>query len=1226
MRRSLLVLALVLAACGDDGNNKTPDAKQVDAHPDGSGSGSDGGTPDGGMTTTVTCTTLPTPTNTCDVTTGSTSMLLEGTVLTPGKVFIGGQVLVDPTGQISCVGCDCMMGGETTLNCGDANISPGLINTHDHITYTQNSPHIDAGVRYEDRQQWRIGDGPSRPKITTLSSATAAQVQWGELRFLIGGATSIVGSGGQAGLLRNLDQSANEGGLAENAVKFDTFPLDDASGTKQTSNCNYGGMETTPTAINSYDAYEPHTSEGIDATAHNEFLCESSDTYDTTADSSGYEISHDLVLSKTSMIHGIALNPPDLQLMAQSGTGLIWSPRSNIVLYGDTARVAEASALGINISLGTDWMPSGSMNLLRELTCADSFNQTYLNRYFTDEQLWRMVTSNAAMVTKMDNKIGTLAMGKVADISIFAAHGKAPFRAVLEAQPQDVALVMRGGKVIYGDDTIITALALTGCDLVTTSETTGDVCGTAKRVCLMGEIGVTYDSLKSTNSSIYPAVQCGTPMNEPSCLPMRPESVAGSTIYTGVPSASDSDGDGIADSMDNCPHVFNPIRPMDNGVQPDVDNDGVGDACDPCPLDANSTSCSTVDPNDSDGDGIPNATDNCPNISNPLQEDADSDGKGDVCDACPNTANPGSEGCPTSIYDIKDGTAAVGSVVHITNAIVTGLASNGFFVQIKAGDTGYVDANYSGLFVFTSTVPTAAVGDRVDADGTIATYNGEIELDPVSNVTIDAHLGEASPAPVSVSYADATTGGSLETKLEGVIVTLGPSTVTVFTAMYNEYTLQDSSSATTIGTGSLLYVPVPSFPVGQAFTAVSGILAHRNSASVVEARGAADFVSGPPTLSSLAPATSFSRVGDMTTPLPTIPAMTVTLSGPALTDQMIMFTTSDMTKLVVPTVTVPAGMSSVTVPAVALAQAADVTVTAIHGTETTTAHVRVLGAAEAPSTVALSPTTATVSPNGTTTMTVTLDIPALAATQVGITATPSATAIVPAMVQVDANTLSANFTYQDMGATTDTTVMATLGASTSMSTVTVVTGAQHLVINEVDYDQVGADSAEFVEIYNPSAAAISLTNKALLLVNGSGNAVYNTVDLSSAGSLPAQGYLVITTGATVMGGALHIDPSWNTSTGTVQNGAPDGMALVDNSNHTVIDALSYEGPMTAAILGSGFPATVSLVEGTALPATVADSNTAPGSLCRNPNGTDTDNAATDWSFCTTPTPGTANTP
>ena len=66
--------------------------------------------------------------------------------------------------------------------------------------------------------------------------------------------------------------------------------------------------------------------------------------------------------------------------MATHGTGLIWSPRSNITLYGDTARVTIASRLGVNIALGTDWMPSGSMNLLRELKCADSFNTTYLDQ------------------------------------------------------------------------------------------------------------------------------------------------------------------------------------------------------------------------------------------------------------------------------------------------------------------------------------------------------------------------------------------------------------------------------------------------------------------------------------------------------------------------------------------------------------------------------------------------------------------------------------------------------------------------------------------------------------------------------------------------------------------------------------------------------------------------------------------------------------------------------
>ena len=49
-----------------------------------------------------------------------------------------------------------------------------------------------------------------------------------------------------------------------------------------------------------------------------------------------------------------------------------------------------------------------------------------------------------------------------------------------------------------------------------------------------------------------------------------------------------------------------------------------------------------------------------------------------------------------------------------------------------------------------------------------------------------------------------------------------------------------------------------------------------------------------------------------------------------------------------------------------------------------------------------------------------------------------------------------------------------------------------------------------------------------------------------------------------------------------------------------------------------------LVEGTVLPVDVADSNTVEGTLARIPDGTDTNNAATDWSFTTTPTPGGGN--
>jgi hypothetical protein len=93
----------------------------------------------------------------------------------------------------------------------------------------------------------------------------------------------------------------------------------------------------------------------------------------------------------------------------------------------------------------------------------------------------------------------------------------------------------------------------------------------------------------------------------------------------------------------------------------------------------------------------------------------------------------------------------------------------------------------------------------------------------------------------------------------------------------------------------------------------------------------------------------------------------------------------------------------------------------------------------------------------------------------------------------------------------------------------------------------------------------------------------------------------------------------------IQNGAPDGIALIDGAHPRVLDALSYEGAITAAQI-VGFPGPVSLVEGTVLSALTADSNSQNGSLSRLPNGQDANNAATDWSFTPTLTPGSANVP
>ncbi|MEI6126350.1 MAG: DUF1566 domain-containing protein [Pseudomonadota bacterium] len=71
----------------------------------------------------------------------------------------------------------------------------------------------------------------------------------------------------------------------------------------------------------------------------------------------------------------------------------------------------------------------------------------------------------------------------------------------------------------------------------------------------------------------------------------------------------DVDSDGIVDTSDNCPSVYNPD-------QKDTCLDGIGDVCRP----------------DTDMDGIPDGCDNCPTVNNPDQADNDIDDIGNECD------------------------------------------------------------------------------------------------------------------------------------------------------------------------------------------------------------------------------------------------------------------------------------------------------------------------------------------------------------------------------------------------------------------------------------------------------------------------------------------------------------------------------------------------------------------------------------------------------------------
>ncbi len=103
--------------------------------------------------------------------------------------------------------------------------------------------------------------------------------------------------------------------------------------------------------------------------------------------------------------------------------------------------------------------------------------------------------------------------------------------------------------------------------------------------------------------------------------------------------------------------------------------------------------------------------------------------------------------------------------------------------------------------------------------------------------------------------------------------------------------------------------------------------------------------------------------------------------------------------------------------------------------------------------------------------------------------------------------------------------------------------AQSVFINELHYDNDSGDVGEFVEVAGP--AGTDLSTYSIVLYNGSGGTSYGTTTLS--GTIDDEGGSGFGAVSFLISG--------------IQNGAPDGLALVDGGS--VVQFLSYEGDFTA---------------------------------------------------------------
>jgi hypothetical protein len=162
------------------------------------------------------------------------------------------------------------------------------------------------------------------------------------------------------------------------------------------------------------------------------------------------------------------------------------------------------------------------------------------------------------------------------------------------------------------------------------------------------------------------------------------------------------------------------------------------------------------------------------------------------------------------------------------------------------------------------------------------------------------------------------------------------------------------------------------------------------------------------------------------------------------------------------------------------------------------------------------------------------------------------------------------------------------------------TAKSQVIVSEIDYDQVGQDNNEKIELFGVTGT--DLTGWQLVLYNGSNTSPYNTINLT--GSIP----FTCTGSNGVSYGVVLIS---FVGSDKIQNGAPDGWALV-NAGGTVVEFLSYEGIIIFASSGPAAGMTsIDIAPG------LSDSNSQEGTLEKQSNNS--------WIFSTPGSLGICNT-
>ncbi|MDE1154273.1 MAG: amidohydrolase family protein [Acidobacteriaceae bacterium] len=420
----------------------------------------------------------------------STPVALSGTLLLPGGPVEQGTIVFQ-NGRILAAGAGVNIPAGARQVKTDAVIAPGFVDLHNHMSWNvfpRWKPTEEFGSRYDWQQKPVYNVLISVPHYELVERGVVCEAErYSELKALAQGETATVGTEqGCTGLklTRELDVD-NRLGDRTPATIYNVFPFQMTG--EQWAQAD-AVLSATP-----HGALLIHVAEGAphDASAAREW---------SMFKAKG------LLRPGVSVIHGVAIPPSGFAEMAKAGVGFVWSPRSNVELYGDTAAVAAAKNAGVTLALAPDWSPTGSVGTLGELMYASLWNGTQSPAPFTDRELVAMATENPAKLVGLQMELGSLAPGHVADFVLLRRTLPDAYATLTHAAPQDVQLTVVGGAALYGDPKLLEELAGAPGEPVS-------VCGVSKAFAAGTGYGKSVATLtpvlQHANRALAPLTECG---------------------------------------------------------------------------------------------------------------------------------------------------------------------------------------------------------------------------------------------------------------------------------------------------------------------------------------------------------------------------------------------------------------------------------------------------------------------------------------------------------------------------------------------------------------------------------------------------------------------------------------------------------------------------------------------------------------------------------------------